>query len=99
MCACTHLEKTSQCRGVGSNFALVGQKGVGPGKKEVGGSPSSPEPLDLSARNLFSNSADMKRWQNTEEDRRITIKCGREGKAWPKAVKEGGSGCFAAKNF
>ena len=32
-------------RGIKSKFALVGQKGVGPGEEEVGGSPSSPTPL------------------------------------------------------
>ena len=42
-------------RGVGSNFALVGQKGVGLWEDEVGGSPSSPHLLDLNARSFSRN--------------------------------------------
>ena len=65
-------------RGVGRNFALVGQKGVGPGEEEVGGSLSSPHPLDLNAWNLFSNSADIHKWQNTEQARCTAINGGRQ---------------------
>ena len=87
-----HTHGGKSVRGVGSKFALVRKKGVGPGEEEVGGSPSFPHLLDLNARNLFSNSADMQRWQNTEQARLTAIKSGRE--AWLKATKEKASGRF-----
>ena len=54
-----------------------GYRLAGPGEEEMGGSPSSPHHIDLNARNLFSNSTDMQRWQNTEQAHRTAIKSGR----------------------
>ena len=84
-------------RGFGSNFALVGQKGVRPGEEEVGGS-FSPHPLDLNVTNLFSNSADIQRWQNTEQACRTAIKSGR-GEGLAEGCEGRGSRCLPRGNF
>ena len=56
----------TKTRGVRSNFALVGQKGVGPGRRKWEDL-RPPQSLDLNARSLLSYSSGMKRWQKAEQ--------------------------------
>ena len=60
------VSRTHLFQGSRKQFCIGWAERSGAGGGGSGGS-SSPHPLDLNARNLFLNSADMQRWQNTEQ--------------------------------
>ena len=69
----------------------------GPEEEKVGGNLSSPL-LDLNARNIFLNSANMKRCQNTKQARGTIIESGRGGEAEGRKG-QGIQGLSFGKNF
>ena len=75
-------------------FCIVLAERGGAVEEEVGGSSSSSHPLELNAMIPFSNSADMQRWQNTEQTCCTAIKSGKG-----EGCKGRGSRCFTLEIF